>query len=167
MAKITFKGTPVTTIGELPAVGNPRPDFSLADAELNTRTAADFKDRWVVFNMFPSLDTDVCAASVRRFNEAAVARPDTAVLCISADLPFAQARFCGAEGLDKVITLSCFRSPSFGRDFGVSITDSPLAGLLARAVLVCDPQGVIRYANLVPEIAREPDYDAALAVLPQ
>ncbi|MDD5708070.1 MAG: thiol peroxidase [Kiritimatiellae bacterium] len=165
MAKTAFKGKPVKTVGELPALGAPAPAFELATADLGSYTLAGVRGKWAVLNIFPSIDTSVCAASVRHFNADAAARPNVAVLCISADLPFAQARFCGAEGIKHVITLSAFRSPAFGRDYGVLIGDSPLAGLLARAVIVVDPRGVVRHAQLVPEISQEPDYSAALAAI--
>ena len=165
MATITFKGETIHTAGPLPAVGAKVPAFTLTDRDLTDRTLADFQGRKIVMNIFPSIDTSVCAMSVRRFNAEAAARPGTVILCISADLPFAASRFCGAEGLDKVVTLSDFRHKEFGADYGVRITDSPLAGLLARAVLVIDEQGKVVYTEQVPEIGQEPDYDAALAVL--
>lgn len=165
MAEITLGGNPVQTAGELPAVGTPAPSFALTDAELGERTLADYAGKSIVLNIFPSLDTGVCAASVRRFNELAARREDAVVLCISADLPFAQGRFCGAEGIDGVVTLSAFRSPSFGNDYGVRMTDGKLAGLLSRAVVVVDGSGTVTYTEQVPEIAQEPDYDAALAAL--
>ena len=163
MATVTLKGNPVHTAGELPAVGKPAPSLGLTAADLGTYKLADAKGKWVVLNIFPSIDTPTCALSVRRFNQEAAKRPNTVVLCISMDLPFAQARFCGAEGIQNVKTLSCFRAPAFGRDYGVLITDSVLAGLLARAVVVVDPAGIVRHTELVPEIASEPDYAAALA----
>jgi len=165
MATITLKGNPVHTVGELPSVGKPAPSIGLTTAELGTYKLTDAREKWVMLNIFPSLDTSTCAASVRRFNQEAARLPNTVVLCISMDLPFAQARFCGAEGIQNVKTLSCFRSPSFGRDYGVLITDSVLAGLLARAVVVVDPSGIVRHTQLVPEIANEPDYSAALAAI--
>ena len=165
MATITFKGKDIHTAGTLPAVGSKVPAFTLTDRDLTDRTLTDFQGGKIVMNIFPSIDTSVCAMSVRRFNAEAAARPGTVILCISADLPFAASRFCGAEGLDKVVTLSDFRHKEFGADYGVRITDSPLAGLLARAVLVIDEQGKVVYTEQVPEIGQEPDYDAALAVL--
>lgn len=167
MATVTFKGAPVQTWGSLPAVGSKAPACQLTTGELGQFTLAEVRGKWAVLNIFPSIDTGVCAASVRRFNAEAAARPACTVLCISADLPFAQGRFCAAEGLKNVRMLSAFRSPAFGRDYGVLLRDSPLAGLLARAVLVLDAEGVVRHAQLVPEIAQEPDYAAALAVLPR
>jgi thiol peroxidase len=165
MATITFKGTPVHTAGNLPAIGKPAPAFALTGGDLGTFQLADAKGKWVVLNIFPSLDTPVCALSVKRFNTEAVQRPNVLVLCISADLPFAQGRFCAAEGLKNVKTLSVFRTPAFGKEYGLIIADSPLAGLLARAVVVIDPAGVVKYAELVPEIAQEPNYAAALKAL--
>ena len=165
MARVTFKGNPVTTAGALPAVGSQAPAFTLAGKDLADLALKDFAGKTVVLNIFPSIDTPVCAASVRRFNADAAQHPEALVLCISADLPFAQGRFCGAEGLERVKTLSCFRSPAFGHDYGVLMTSSPLAGLLARAVVVLDPAGIVRHVQLVPEITQEPDYEAALRVL--
>lgn len=165
MTTITFKGDTIHTTGTLPAVGSMAPAFTLTDSDLADRTMADFRGKKIVMNIFPSIDTSVCAMSVRRFNAEAAARPGTVILCISADLPFAAARFCGAEGLDKVVTLSDFRHKEFGTDYGVRIMDSPLAGLLSRAVLVLDEEGRIVYSQQVEEIGQEPDYDSALAVL--
>ncbi len=165
MATITLKGQEIHTSGELPAVGSKAPDFVLVDRDLNDRTLADFKGRKKLLSIVPSLDTPVCAVSTRKFNEHAQGRDDVVMLVISADLPFAQARFCGAEGVDKVVTLSMMRSRKFAKDYGVLITDGPLAGITARAVLVLDADDVVRHAELVPEIAQEPDYDRALAAL--
>ena len=165
MAHITLKGSPVQTSGELPAVGTSAPAFKLVDDGLGECSLADFAGQSVVLNIFPSLDTPVCATSVRRFNELAAEREGTTVLCISADLPFALKRFCGAEGIENVRTLSTFRSPDFGGDYGVAMLDGPLAGVLARAVVVVDGEGQVAYQELVPEIVQEPDYDAALAAL--
>jgi len=165
MAAITFKGETIHTVGTLPAVGSRAPAFTLTDRDLADRSLAEYQGRKIVMNIFPSIDTSVCAMSVRRFNAEAAARPGTVILCISADLPFAASRFCGAEGLDKVVTLSDFRHKEFGADFGVRITDSPLAGLLSRAVLVIDEQGEVVYTEQVPEIGQEPNYDAALGAL--
>lgn len=164
MATTSFKGTPVTLHGELPAVGSTAPDFTLAASDLSELSSADLRGRQVVLNIFPSLDTGVCAASVRRFNELAAGLEGTTVVCASQDLPFAQARFCGAEGLDNVTTGSAFRS-SFGDDYGVRLVDGPMAGLLARSVVVLDAQGEVVYTELVPEITQEPDYDGAMAAL--
>ena len=162
MANITLKGNPVETIGTLPATGSMAPAFTLVGSSLEEVSLSDFKGRNVVLNIFPSLDTDVCAASVRRFNAEASVLPDTVVLCISADLPFAHKRFCVAEGLDDVVSLSVFRSPEFGRDYGVTMTTGPLTGLLSRAVVVINADGRIVYLQQVPDIAEEPDYEGAL-----
>ncbi len=165
MASITFKGSPVATAGSLPAVGTRAPGFTLTKGDLSETQLADYAGKTVVLNIFPSIDTPVCAASVRRFNEAVGAKPGAVVLCVSADLPFAQGRFCAAEGLSHVVPLSAFRSPGFGTAYGVTITGGPLRGLLARAVLVLDAAGKVRHSQLVPEIAQEPDYAAALRAL--
>ncbi len=151
------------TVGELPAVGSKAPAYELVGDGLSAVTSADVEGR-TVLNIFPSIDTGVCAASVRRFNELAASLDNTTVVCVSKDLPFAQGRFCGAEGIDKVTTGSAFRS-SFGEDYGVTMADGPMAGLLARAVVVLDSDGTVIYNQLVPEITQEPDYDAAVAAL--
>jgi len=164
MAQITLKGDPINTVGELPAVGAAAPAFTLTTAELGESSLADYAGKTVVLNIFPSLDTPVCATSVRQFNQLA-AEKDATVLCISADLPFAQARFCGAEGIENVVTLSSFRSAGFGDDYGVRIVDGPLAGVFGRAVVVVDGDGTVKYTELVPEIVQEPDYDAAMAAI--
>ena len=164
MAQVTLGGNPVNTVGELPAVGGAAPSYTLAGADLSDITPESFGGKKVVLNIFPSIDTPTCATSVRTFNEAVGGRDDAVVLCVSQDLPFAQARFCGAEGLSNVVTGSAFRS-DFGNDFGVSLADGKLAGLFARAVVVVDESGKVVYTELVPEIAKEPDYDAALAAL--
>ena len=165
MAKVTLRGNPISTAGDLPAVGSPSPGFSLTKSDLSTVTNADLDGKKVILNIFPSIDTPVCQTSVRQFNEKAAGRDDTVVLCVSADLPFAHGRFCGAEGIANVQTASTFRSPGFGELFGVTMTDGPLAGLLARAVVVTDAHGKVLHSELVPEIAQEPDYDAALKAL--
>ena len=165
MAQITLKGNPIHTSGELPKVGTSAPAFTLVKADLGETGLGDHKGRRVVLNIFPSIDTGVCAASVRKFNALAGGLAGATVLCVSADLPFAAGRFCAAEGLQNVVTASCFRSPEFGRDYGVAMVDGPLKGLLGRALLVLDEQGKVLHAQLVPEIAQEPDYDAALAAL--
>lgn len=165
MAQVAFKGSPVPTVGELPGKGATAPAFTLVDTELADISLTDFKGKKVVLNIFPSIDTPVCAASVKRFNDAASSLDNTQVLCISVDLPFAHGRFCGAEGLSNVKTLSGFRDHNFGSDYGVHITDGALAGLFARAVVVVDAEGTVVYSQLVPEITDEPDYDAALAAL--
>lgn len=164
MATITLEGNPLQTIGELPAVGSSAPDFKLTKGDLSDVGIGDFSGIRVL-NIFPSIDTGVCAASVRKFNEEASGLGDVSVLCISADLPFALSRFCGAEGLDNVITLSTFRSPSFGKDYGVEITTGPLTGLMSRAVVIVDAAGNVVYTEQVPEIVQEPDYAAALSSL--
>lgn len=165
MAVITLKGQQTNTIGILPAVGSVVPDFILTKTDLSDVGKHDFSGKRMVFNIFPSVDTSVCAASVRKFNEAAAALDITVVLCISQDLPFAHDRFCGAEGIKNVVSLSAFRSKTFGQQFGVSIADGPLAGLFSRAVVVADAEGKVLYTEQVPEITQEPDYQAALAAL--
>ncbi|HHT35208.1 MAG TPA: thiol peroxidase [Bacteroidales bacterium] len=162
MANITFKGNPVHTIGELPDKGSKAPDFKLVKGDLSEAGLADFKGKYVVLNIFPSLDTGVCAASVRRFNKDAATMDNTVVLGISADLPFAAGRFCSTEGIENVVTLSCFRDENFGIDYGLLMTDGPLKGLLARAVVVVNPEGKVIHTELVPEIAQEPDYHSAI-----
>src|SRR5690554_910998 len=162
MANITFKGNPVHTIGELPQKGSKAPDFKLVRGDLSEAGLSDFKGKYVVLNIFPSLDTGVCAASVRRFNKDATSLTNTVVLGISADLPFAAGRFCSTEGIENVVTLSNFRDESFGKDYGLLMTDGPLKGLLARAVVVVNPEGKVVYTELVPEIAQEPDYHSAI-----
>jgi thiol peroxidase len=164
MSQITLQGNAINTIGKLPETGTQAPDFSLVAADLSTKTMADYKGKKIIMNIFPSLDTGTCAASVRRFNTEASKLENTVVLCISKDLPFAQARFCGAEGLEDVHTLSDFRS-DFGKDYGVEIIDGPLAALESRAVVIVDEAGKISYTQQVSEIVDEPDYDAVLAAL--
>ena len=164
MAETHLQGNPVHTVGELPAVGTQAPDFELTGTDLSPVKASDFAGRRVVLNIFPSIDTGTCQASVREFNARAASLANTVVVCVSADLPFAQARFCGAEGIDNVVTGSAFRS-DFGDSFGVKLADSPMAGLLARSVVVLDETGKVLHTQLVPEISQEPDYDAAVAVL--
>jgi len=164
MAEITLRGNPIHTIGELPAVGEPAPAYSLTGTDLSSVASGDYSGKSVVLNIFPSIDTPTCATSVRTFNQRAAEREGVNVVCVSADLPFAQGRFCGAEGIENVKAASVFRS-SFGTDFGVAMSDGPLAGLLARAVVVIGADGNVAYSELVPEIAQEPDYDAALAAL--
>ena len=165
MAKVTFQGSPVTTSGELPAVGTMAPRFGGARGDLSVLHLPDLLGKRVVINFFPSLDTPVCAASVRRFNKEAAALPDTVVLCVSKDLPFAQSRFCTTEGIENVVALSVFRCKCIDEKYGITLTDGPLRGLLARAVVVVDETGKIVYEQLVDEITHEPDYEAALAVL--
>jgi thiol peroxidase len=163
MATVTLKGNPVETIGDLPAVGSRAPVFELTNADLQDVGLEAFQGKKKVLNIVPSLDTDVCATSTRVFNERAAGK--AAVLVISADLPFAQKRFCETEGIDGVVTLSLIRGKNFAKDYGVLITDGPLAGLCARAVVVLDENDTVVYTELVPEITREPDYDKALAAL--
>ncbi|OQX10059.1 MAG: lipid hydroperoxide peroxidase [Desulfobulbaceae bacterium A2] len=165
MAQITLQGNPVTTHGDLPGRNTPAPSFTLTGTDLAERSLADYAGKRLVLNIFPSIDTPVCATSVRRFNQETAGLDNTVVLCISADLPFAHQRFCAGEGLTNVVPLSCFRSPEFGRDYGVTITSPPLRGLLARAIVVIDPAGTVVYTQQVPEIKDEPDYEAALRAL--
>jgi thioredoxin-dependent peroxiredoxin len=164
MAHTALGGNPVNTVGDLPSVGSHTPAFTLTKADLSDITPADLAGKRVVFNIFPSVDTAVCASSVRRFNELASGLDNTAVWCVSADLPFAQGRFCGAEGLENVSNASTFRG-GFGSAYGVTLADGKLAGLMARAVVVLDENGMVLHSQLVPEIAQEPDYDAAIASL--
>ncbi|PIE60576.1 MAG: lipid hydroperoxide peroxidase [Desulfobulbus propionicus] len=165
MAQITLQGNAVDTIGSLPASGTKAPSFILVRTDLSEAALSEYQGKKVVLNIFPSIDTSVCAASVRRFNEVASQKKDTVVLCISHDLPFAHSRFCETDGLKDVIALSAFRSPDFGKNYGLTITTGPLAGLLSRAVVVIDAAGQIIYTEQVPEITEEPDYDKALAAL--
>ncbi|MEQ3661523.1 MAG: thiol peroxidase [Flavobacterium sp.] len=165
MANITLGGNPIHTLGELPTVGSKSPDFSLVQNDLSTATLADFSGSKVVLNIFPSIDTGTCATSVRTFNQKASQLENTKVLCISRDLPFAQKRFCGAEGLENVINLSDFNTGKFGKDFGLEITDGPLTGLHSRVVIVLDENGIIKHTEQVGEIADEPNYEAALKAL--
>ena len=165
MAVVTLGGNPINTSGELPKVGSKAIDFKLVQKDLSIASLANFAGSKLVLNIFPSIDTGTCAASVRKFNEKASALPNTKVLCISRDLPFAQSRFCGAEALENVINLSDFNTGTFGKDYGLEIVDSVLAGLHSRVVIVVDENGVVVYSEQVPEIANEPNYEAALAVL--
>ncbi len=165
MADITLQGNSCHTNGELPAVGAALPAFSLVDGELNNRTLDDYAGKRKLISIVPSLDTGVCAKSTKLFNEAMAGRGDAVALVVSADLPFAQGRFCGAEGVDNVVTLSMMRSRNFAKDYGMLIEDGPLAGITGRAVLVADADNKVVYAQLVTEITDEPDYDAALAAL--
>lgn len=165
METIYFQGNPCHTYGEMPKIGDKAPCFTLVRSDLKEIRCTDFLDSRVVLNVFPSLDTPVCAASVRRFNKAAAELPDVKVINVSMDLPFAAQRFCSAEGIDNVIVASAFRSPLFAQKYGLQIIDGPLSGLLARAVIVMERDRRIIYEQLVPEIADEPDYKAALAAL--
>ena len=163
MAKITLEGNPISTNGELPAVGSTAPDFKLTDKDLNDVSLADFQGKKKILNIVVSLDTGVCETSAKRFNDAA--GDDTAVLVISADLPFAGSRVCSAAGADKVFNLSMMRNKTFAKDYGVLIQDGPLAGLTARSVVILDENNKVIYTEQVPEIAQDPDYDKALAAL--
>lgn len=165
MAKVTIKGNPFHTNGELPQAGTPAPDFTGVKGDLSEVKLSDYKGKKVVLNIFPSLDTGVCAASVRRFNKEASTLSNTVVLCISKDLPFAQSRFCTTEGLENVVPLSQFRCDCFEKGYGVLFTDGPLKGLLARAVVVINEKGEVVYTQLVEETGNEPDYEKAIAAL--
>lgn len=165
MSTVTLKGNTVEVKGQFPQAGSTAPDFTLVNAELKNISLADFAGKYKILNIFPSVDTGICATSVRRFNTEASNLQDTVVLCISADLPFAQARFCGAEGLKNVHTLSTFRNPEFKDDYGVNIASGMLAGLCARAVVVLNENNQVLHSQLVAEISSEPDYDLALAVV--
>ena len=165
MARITFKGNPINTAGNLPTVGASAPDFKLTKTDLSDVSLKDLSGKKVVLNIFPSIDTPVCQASARKFNQEASSIADTVVLCVSKDLPFALGRFCGAEGLKNVVPASELRNSSFGDGYGVRIAEGALAGLFSRAVVVLDGQGKVIYTEQVPEIAQEPNYQAALAAL--
>ncbi len=165
MASVLFGGNPVNTIGELPKVGSKAPDFKLTTTNLSTATLADFKGTNIVLNIFPSIDTPTCATSTRVFNTKASSLENTKVLCIARDLPFAFSRFCGAEGLDKVVCLSDFNTGDFGKDYGLEFVDGAFAGLHSRAIVVVDENGIIKYTEQVPNTSHEPNYEAALAAL--
>ncbi len=165
MAKITLGGNPVETQGELPAVGSQAPDFQLSAADLSLKSLKDYSGQKLVLNIFPSVDTNVCASSVRRFNEEAASLEGVKVLNISKDLPFAMKRFCGAEGIERVENLSEFRNSSFSDAYQVSMKDGALAGLFSRAIVVVDEEGKVAYTEQVPEIGQEPNYEAALKAL--
>lgn len=164
MATVTLQGNPLETLGDLPAVGTPAPAFELVKSDLSTVSSADLSGKKVVLNIFPSVDTGTCAMSVRKFNEKAASLDNTVVICVSADLPFAAGRFCGAEGIENVLTGSTFRS-DFGTDYKVTFTTGPLTGLLSRSVVVIDEEGKVAYTQQVAETADEPDYEAAIAAL--
>lgn len=164
MSTITFKGNPIHTIGSLPEIGEDAQEFTMVSSDLSEKNLADFTGKRVVLNIFPSIDTGICAASARKFNEEASSLHNTVVINVSRDLPFALSRFCAAEGLNNVETLSDFRG-NFGEDYGVTITDSPFKGLLSRAVVVLDEKGKVIYTEQVPEIGQEPNYEAATASL--
>jgi len=165
MATITLGGNPIHTNGELPKVGSKAPDFQLVKTDLSLASLNDFAGSKLVLNIFPSVDTGVCATSVRTFNQKASTLENTKVLCISRDLPFAQKRFCGAEGIENVENLSDFKTGSFGENYGLTMTEGPLAGLHSRVVIVVDENGIVTHAQQVPEIADEPNYETALAAL--
>jgi thioredoxin-dependent peroxiredoxin len=162
MAKTSFKGSPVNMSGNLPLKGSKAPEFSLVKSDLGTMTLSELKGKKVILNIFPSLDTSVCATSVRKFNQLAAGKDNVRVLAISKDLPFAHGRFCTTEGITNVITLSGFRDEKFGKKYGVLMTDGPLAGLYARSIVAIDETGKVLYTQLVPDITQEPDYDNAL-----
>ena len=165
MAKITLHGDPIETVGELPKVGDKAPSFNLVAQDLSEISSESLVGKKVVLNIFPSIDTGTCATSVRKFNEAANELKNTVVICVSADLPFAAGRFCGAEGIENVKTGSVFRQPAFGLEYGVTVSTGPLTGLLSRSVVVIDASGNIAYTEQVLETVDEPNYDAALAAL--
>lgn len=165
METVFFKGNECHTYGLLPAVGQTAPCFHLTGADLSDVDSSKYAGKRIVLNIFPSLDTEVCARSVRRFNEEASQLADTVVICVSMDLPFAMGRFCTANGIDNVVVASAFRSPMFGQKYGVQLVDGPLAGLLTRAVIIIDRDGKVIFRDLVEEITHEPDYAAALATL--
>lgn len=165
MAKVTLRGQAFNTSGELPKAGQKAPDFSLRKNDLTTTTLKDYEGFYVILNIFPSIDTATCATSVRQFNQRASELENTKVICVSRDLPFAQKRFCGAEGIENVITASDFATGDFGRSYGVELLDGPLHALHARAVVVIGTNGIVKHTELVTEIADEPNYDAAIAAL--
>lgn len=165
MATVTLKGNPFQTIGELPKVGDKAPEFSLTANDLSTKTLNDFLGSKVILNIFPSIDTGTCAASVRQFNKEASELENTKVLCISKDLPFAQARFCGAEGIEDVINLSDYKTGEFGKNYGVTFTNGPLEALLSRSVVLINENGMVTYTEQVAETVEEPNYKAALEAL--
>ena len=165
MAQITLKENPINTAGNLPEIGSQAPDFFLTKTDLSDITLQNFSGKKVVLNIFPSLDTPVCAASVRRFNQSAAGLENTVVLCVSMDLPFAHKRFCVAEGIENVVSASEMRGRKFGEDYGVRIIDGPLAGIFSRAIVALDEAGKVIYTEQVPEITIEPDYDAVLSAL--
>ena len=165
MADITLKGNAINTIGNLPKIGTKAPDFKLTAVDLSHKTNSDFADKNIILNIFPSVDTGTCATSVREFNKKAAELENTVVLCVSKDLPFAQARFCGAEGIENVIMLSDFADGNFGKSYELEITNGPLANLHSRAIVIIDTNGNVVYTEQVPEIVDEPNYEAALGAL--
>lgn len=165
MATVTLNGTPFNTNGELPKVGEMAPEFNLKKVDLSSTHLSDFKGTNLILNIFPSIDTATCASSVRTFNKRASELENTTIVCVSRDLPFAQKRFCGAEGIDNVITASDFATGDFGKNYGLELENGPLEALHARAIVVIDPTGVVKYTELVADIASEPNYDAAIAAV--
>ena len=165
MAKITLRGNPVNTSGNLPAKGTKAPGFTLVKSDLGTLSLSDLAGKTLILSISPSLDTSVCATSARKFNEMAAGKSNTVVLAITKDLPFAAGRFCSTEGISNVIPLSGFRNSSFGKDYGVEMVDGPMAGLYSRSIVVIDNAGVVKYTEQVPETTQEPDYDAAMAAI--
>lgn len=165
MTTVTLKGNPFQIFGTLPSTGAAAPDFSLVKTDLSVACLEDFKGKKTILNIFPSLDTAVCAASVRKFNAEAAKIPGVSIVCVSKDLPFAHSRFCTTEGIENLVNASTFRDNNFGKDYGVMLIEGPLEGLLARSVVVLDEEGKVIYTQLVPEITEEPDYEAALAVV--
>lgn len=165
MASVLFGGNPVNTNGELPKIGTKTPDFKLIKTDLSIVSLSDFAGTKIILNVFPSIDTSTCATSVRKFNADASQLENTKVLCISRDLPFAQKRFCGAEGLENVINLSDFNTGNFGKDYGLEFIEGPFTGLHSRAVIVIDENGIVKYTEQVPDISNEPNYEAAIAAL--
>ena len=165
MAKITFKGNPINTVGTLPSLGSKAPDFKLTKTDLSDVSLKDFAGKKVILNIFPSIDTGVCATSVRKFNQEAAGLSNTVVVGVSKDLPFAHKRFCGAEGINSVVTTSDLREGTFGKSYGVTMSEGPLAGLLSRSIVVLDEKGTVKYTEQVPEITQEPDYAKALAAV--
>lgn len=165
MANITLGGNPTTTNGDLPQKGQELGDFTFTNNDMAEVSLSDYRGKKVILNIFPSVDTGVCATSIRKFNESAANLDNTVVLCISQDLPFAQKRFCGAEGIDNAITLSTFRNDNFAKQMGVAIEKGPFAGLLARSVVVLNEEGKVTYTQLVEEVGNEPDYESALKAL--
>ncbi|CAE7906914.1 tpx [Symbiodinium sp. KB8] len=166
MAHVTLGGTPSNTSGDLPAVGSQAPDFKFVKTDLSESSLSAYQGKKVILNIFPSVDTDTCATSVRKFNQKAASLENTAILCISEDLPFAQKRFCGAEGIDAVEAVSVFKKGNdFGSSYGIGLIDGPFNGLLSRGIVVLDENGVVKHTEIVPEVANEPDYESALAAL--
>jgi len=165
MATVTLNGTPFNTNGELPKVGEMAPDFNLKKVDLSSTNLSDFKGANLILNIFPSIDTATCATSVRTFNKRASELENTKVVCVSRDLPFAQKRFCGAEGIDNVMTASDFATGEFGKHYGLELENGPLAALHARAIVVVDTNGIVKYTELVADIASEPNYDSAIAAI--